>query len=159
MSPKNSTIQQLRENVRTWNSPSGDIFYIHNVQMSDGVQGYALGKKETAPYQIGDAVTYEEVKQTQDGMRLKISKEYNGQQTSGGSNGYKKPYKDVANIQRQSALKIASFMLGSGKPLEDYMKTAEACLKFFSNEGDNTRQIETRNNSNLWEANSTSNPF
>ena len=61
MSEVKSQIQQLRENVKTWSAPDGTVFHIHNVQMSDGIQGYALGKSESAPYQVGDDVLYSEV--------------------------------------------------------------------------------------------------
>lgn len=126
---QSSKIAQLRENVRTWNSPDGTLFYVHNVQLENGVQGSAFGKSPNAPYQVGDAVQYEE-KRTQDGTRLKIRKEsaYN----EGGGN-----YKSAANperevrIMRQSAMKVAAEMLGAGKPFGEYVAVAESCIKYF----------------------------
>lgn len=139
----NSNIKQLRENVKTWSAPDGTIFHIHNVQMSDGVQGYALGKSESAPYQVGDKVLYSEVKKTADGLRLRVKKDtgYAPSTFSGNSSNESAKGK---NIQRQSALKIAAFMLGSGKSFNEYEDAANKCLDFFKNESLEP-VVETRN--------------
>lgn len=138
---KQTTVQQLRENVRQWQAPDGTQFYVHNIQMADGVQGYALGKSETAPYEVGDAVEYEEHKQTPQGLKLKVRKPYKNE-NRGSSNTYKG--KDQESIKRQSALKIAAFMLGAGKTFQEYQNCANECLKFFANKNE-APQVETRN--------------
>ena len=142
MSEVKSQIKQLRENVKTRSSPDGTVFHIHNVQMSDGVQGYALGKSETAPYQVGDDVIYVQQKQTPDGLKLKVRKD-TGYTPS--NNTYKNSNESAKgkNIQRQSALKIAAFMLGSGKSFEEYTAAANKCLEFFKSEGQ-MPYVETR---------------
>tara|TARA_Y100000004_G_scaffold197110_1_gene269818 strand:- start:3977 stop:4426 length:450 start_codon:yes stop_codon:yes gene_type:complete len=145
MSEIKSQIQQLRENVKTWSAPDGTIFHIHNVQMSDGVQGYALGKSESAPYQVGDDVLYSEVKKTADGLRLRVKKDTGYTPTNNSYSGSNESAKGK-NIQRQSALKIAAFMLGSGKSFKEYSDAANKCLEFFKNESQ-APQVETRNDS------------
>lgn len=128
-----SKIVQLRENVRTWTPPDGETMYVHNVQLENGVQGFAFGKSPKAPYQNGDSVLYEQVSQTPDGTRLRIKKDTGYQQQRGGGQYQQRrndPGKEL-RIMRQSALKIAANMLGAGKPLQDYVNTAEACIKYF----------------------------
>lgn len=143
MSEVKSKIQQLRENVKTWSAPDGTVFHIHNVQMSDGVQGYALGKSESAPYQVGDDVLYSEVKKTADGLRLRVKKD-TGYTPSNNSYSKSNESPKGKNIQRQSALKIAAFMLGSGKSFTEYQDAANKCLEYFKNEAQ-APQVETRN--------------
>jgi len=142
MSEVKSQIKQLRENVKTWSAPDGTLFYIHNVQMSDGVQGYALGKSETAPYQVGDDVLYSEVKKTADGLRLRVKKDTGYTPTNNSYSSSNESAKGK-NIQRQSALKIAAFMLGSGKSFKEYEDEANKCLEFFKNEAQ-APLVETR---------------
>lgn len=125
-----SKIAQLRENVRTWNSPDGTLFYVHNVQLENGVQGSAFGKSPNAPYQVGDSVQYEE-KRTNDGTRLKIRKEsqYNSGQGYAPRGG--NPEKE-ARIMRQSAMKIAAEIVGEGKHFSEYVAVANNCIKYFT---------------------------
>ena len=125
-----SKVAQLRENVSTWNSPDGTTFYVHNVQLENGIQGSAFGKSPNAPYAVGDAVQYEE-KRSQDGTtRLKIRKE--SQYNNGGGYGSRpaNPEKET-RIMRQSAMKIAAEMVGSGKHFNEYVAVAENCIKYF----------------------------
>lgn len=126
-----SKVAQLRENVSTWNSPDGTTFYVHNVQLENGIQGSAFGKSPNAPYAVGDAVQYEE-KRSQDGStRLKIRKE--SQYNNGGGYGSRpaNPQKET-RIMRQSAMKIASEIVGSGKHFNEYVAVAENCIKYFT---------------------------
>jgi len=128
---QSSKIAQLRENVSTWNSPDGTTFHVHNVQLENGVQGTAFGKNPNAPYQVGDAVQYEE-KRGQDGTRLKIRKEGNYQQGGGYGSRPANPEKET-RIMRQSAMKIAAEIVGSGKHFSEYVAVAENCIKYFRN--------------------------
>ena len=140
----NSTIKQLRENTRTWTTPDGNILYVHNVQLENGVQGFAFGKSETAPYQIGDAVQYE-ASPTKDGTKLKIRKEstYNA---SNAYSGKPNPNKD-RRIMKQSAIKNAVAIVGEGKHFSEYVKVADMLIKWLSEDGgeETAPQIETRN--------------
>ena len=144
---QNSKIAQLRENVRTWNSPDGTLFYVHNVQLENGVQGSAFGKSPNAPYQVGDAVQYEE-RRTNDGTRLKIRKESTYQ--NGGYSGRQANPDKEQRIMRQSAMKVAAEIVGQGKHFSEYVAVAENCIKYFkngngNNEGHNAPAVETRN--------------
>lgn len=144
---QNSKIAQLRENVRTWNSPDGTLFYVHNVQLENGVQGSAFGKSPNAPYQVGDAVQYEE-RRTNDGTRLKIRKE-SSYQGGGYSGRHGNPDKEQ-RIMRQSAMKVAAEIVGQGKHFSEYVAVAENCIKYFKNgngnsQGQNAPAVETRN--------------
>ena len=78
---------------------------------------------------MGDAVQYEE-KRSQDGTtRLKIRKE--SQYSNGGGYGSRpaNPEKET-RIMRQSAMKIAAEIVGSGKHFNEYA-VAENCIKYF----------------------------
>ena len=130
MSEIKSQIQQLRENVKTWSAPDGTVFHIHNVQMSDGVQGYALGKSESAPYQVGDDVLYSEVKKTAEGLRLRVKKDTGYTPSNNSYSGSNESAKGK-NIQRQSALKIAAFMIGSGKSFQEFTDSANKWVEVF----------------------------
>ncbi|MAP81915.1 MAG: hypothetical protein CL526_12610 [Aequorivita sp.] len=125
-----SKIAQLRENVRTWTSPDGTKFFVHNVQLENGVQGSAFGKSESAPYQIGDEIQYEE-KRTNDGTRLKIRKA--GQYNAGGYGSRPANPEKEMRIMRQSAMKIAAQMVGAGQHFSNYVNAAEECIKYFQN--------------------------
>lgn len=142
---ESSTIKQLRENTRTWNTPSGDVLHVHNVQLENGVQGFAFGKSETAPYQIGDAVQYES-SPTKDGTKLKIRKESTYNAGAGGYNSKPNPNKDN-RIMKQSAIKNAVAIVGEGKSFSEYTKVADKLIQWYNEDTSTTTvsQIETRN--------------
>jgi hypothetical protein len=153
-----SKIAQLRENVGTWNASDGTLFYKHNVQLENGVQGQALGKSPNAPYQVGDAVEYEE-KRTQDGTRLKIRKPsqggggYGGGQRSGGNN----PQRD-GRIMRQTAMKVAAHIVGEGKHFSEYVNVANQCVKYFESDTNTaaTPPVDMQTRGPEWTSNGTS---
>ena len=143
-------IELLRENVGTWTAPDGKVFFKHNVQLDNGTQGTALGQNETAPYSVGDSVTYTETNNPDGSTRLKIKKE--GGNYSGNSGGYSKRQEDpekAARIMRQTAMKIAPLIVGAGQSWEQYKKVADQLVNYFNGTPQSVApQVETRTETN-----------
>lgn len=139
-------IELLRENVGTWTAPDGKVFFKHNVQLDNGTQGTALGQSETAPYSVGDSVTYTQTTNQDGSTRLKIKKE--GGNFSGNSSSYSRRPEDpekAAKIMRQTAMKIAPLIVGAGQPWEKYKQVADQLVHYFNGTPQPIApQVETR---------------
>ena len=126
-------IAQMRENVGTWTTPSGDTLYKNNIALENGVQGTSLSKTPKPPYEVGEEIEYQENKNRDGGTRLKIRKagasQYNG--NSGGGGSYNGSKSEI--IARQNAMRTAALMLGSGKAFHEYQQTAMQLIHFFEN--------------------------
>lgn len=134
-----SKIAQLRENVGTWTTNDGKTLYKHNVQLENGVQGTALGQTPTAPYQVGDLVTYTEHK-NQNGTRLKIRKGGADQVFQPRQGGSGQNTERDARIMRQTAMKVAAHVVPQGQPWSAYLKCAEHAVAYFKNGIQDTQQ-------------------